>query len=397
MLSQKNILVKRSWIMAVFLGILVAACSKMDGTYKEFLAGGEMRYSQKPDTLGINPGHHRVRAWIAAKRSNLSKFQVFWNNRADSVEVPIAGTTGNDTLSVIIDNLAEGSYTFEFFTFDKEGNKSIVIDTIGNVYGDEYISSMSNRLIASSTFGRKVKISWYNAGAGVIRTEVRYKSLDGTPHLVKVKANEKRTVIDDEPQEGSMEYRTVFLPHPNAIDTFYTDYAPITLTPPVEEPYDGFPETFEDYTQGTLSGVFDIEMSSGEWRLNNFAIGKNNAADRKNGTSALRSYAKAECVFEMLYDVPNGATKISFYHGICSSDGSSQFRVEASQDQGATWHDISNGGFTNSVADKVYREILLDIEGSVRFRFFKLATPNCPTSACRMNLDDITIYNITDE
>src|SRR5690606_17850682 len=211
MLSQTNIMLKRLWIMVALLSVIVTACSKMDGTYKEFLADGEIRYSQRPDTLGINPGHNRVRAWIAAKRANLSKFQVFWNNRADSVEVPVAGTTGNDTLSVIIDNLMEGSYPFEFFTFDKAGNKSIVVDTVGNAYGDTYISSMSNRLIAEAALiDEQVIVTWYtHSNEEAIKSEVRYKSQDGTPHQITVYPNETETVIAEEPLEGSIEYRTV--------------------------------------------------------------------------------------------------------------------------------------------------------------------------------------------
>jgi hypothetical protein len=119
----------------------------MDATYKDFIKDGEIRYSQKPDTLGIKPGYNRVKAWLVAKRANVSKFKVYWNDRADSVEVPVTDAFNTDTLSVIIDNIDEGSYTFEFFTFDREGNTSIVVDTVGNVYGDVYLGSMVNRLI----------------------------------------------------------------------------------------------------------------------------------------------------------------------------------------------------------------------------------------------------------
>src|SRR5690606_21619764 len=118
-------------------------------------------------------------------------------------------------------------------TFDKAGNKSIVVDTVGNAYGDTYISSMSNRLIAEAALiEEQVIVTWYtHSNEEAIKSEVRYKSQDGTPHQITVYPNETETVIAEEPLEGSIEYRTVFLPHPKAIDTMYTEYLPISPLP----------------------------------------------------------------------------------------------------------------------------------------------------------------------
>src|SRR5690606_33482943 len=119
--------------------------------------------------------------------ANVSKFKVYWNNRADSVVVPVLKTSKVDTLSTIIDNLAEGTYTFEFLTYDNEGNPSIAVDTIGESFGDLYQNSISNRLVKSaSILNNEVTISWFNeTNAEVVRTELKYKSQDGTEHLIK--------------------------------------------------------------------------------------------------------------------------------------------------------------------------------------------------------------------
>ncbi len=393
MLDQLKISLKWSLVMTVLAGIVLASCSKMDGTYKDFIKDGEIRYGQKPDTLGIRPGHHRVEAWIAAKWRGISKFEVFWNNRADSVVVPIKGPLDSDTLRVTIDNLEEGSYTFEFFTYDREGNRSLVVDTIGYVYADEYNGSLLNRLINRATIGQNVRIIWYNqSNEEAIMSEVRYKRPDGTSHLIKVKPSDIRTVINEEILEESLEYRTVFVPHPSAIDTFYTDYMPITLVPHIVAPYEGFPETFEDtkYSKTNATSAEVVTIGSGKWMFNKFLIG-NATGDRKNGKRALRSHTD-ESIFEMQEDFPDGASKISFYHGICSADGKGgEFQVQFSTNGGITWEDIGEE-YTNTTT-LVYREIPLDIEGRVRFRFVKYAVADCPTAACRMNLDDITIYN----
>lgn len=387
MLGQTKISLKWPLMMVTLVGIILAACSKMDGTYKDFIKDGEIRYSQKPDTIGINPGHYRVRAWIAAKRNNLSKFKVFWNNRADSIEVPIAGTTGNDTLSVVIENLMEGSYTFEFFTYDKEGNTSIVVDTVGDVYGDEYIGSLANRLVdKASLIGDNLDIVWFpEINHTVVRSEVKYKDQDGTDHEIWVAREINETVISDKPLNGSLMYRTVYLPHPNALDTFYTDYTDINPT----RRYEGFPETFEDpqYRKASVNTNEDVQMSTGLWRFDLFITG-NAAGDRKNGAWCVRSHGSSTSILETLFDLPDGASKISFYHGICSADESSEFKVQASQDGGTTWEDISEV-YTNTTT-LMYREIPLDIEGPVRFRFYRL--PTATGTNRRMNIDDIDIH-----
>jgi len=357
----------------------------MDGTYKEFIKGGEIRYSQKPDTIGISPGHNRVKAWLAVSSKNVSKFKVYWNNRADSVEVPVMNNSKGDTLSTIIENLAEGSYTFEFLTYDSEGNSSIVVDTVGEAFGDLYINSLSNRLVRSTTMlNDEVTISWFNADDQVIRTEVKYKSQDGIEHLVKVGADANETKISERPLKGSLEYRTLFLPHPNAIDTFYTSYLP--LSPVVT--YAGFPEDFEDtrYAKTVAGTTEDITMGSGLWRFNAFMIGTV-ANDRKHGARSARSLQNGISSLEMLYDLPDGASKISFYHAICSTDAASSFKVQYSQDGGATWKDISEVHSTS--IDLAYKEFELDIEGPVRFRFYQVSSAT--VNKGRSNIDDIDI------
>ncbi len=217
--------------MTVLAGIVLASCSKMDGTYKDFIKDGEIRYSQRPDTLGVRPGHHRVEAWIAAKRSNLSKFKVFWNDRLDSVVVPVTGTTGDDTLRVVIDGLAEGSYIFEFFTYDREGNTSLPVDTVGNVYGDDYIASLSNRLTKRGVLiNGNAKVEWYDVvDETIVGTEMVYKDQTGAEHTIFVKPEDDVTRIAERPLDDEVRYRTVFKPHPKAIDVFYSSYKMITL------------------------------------------------------------------------------------------------------------------------------------------------------------------------
>lgn len=226
---------KLSLLLSILLGLLASifagSCSKMEDSYKAFIEGGEIRYSQKPDTLGVYPGHNRVEAWLVANRANISKFKVYWNNRLDSIEVPVTAAFETDTLRVTIDNMLEGSYTFEFFTFDREGNTSVGVDTIGEVFGDLYTASLTNRLIRTSGLvNNNIKIEWLEvSNEQVMGTEIWYQDQSGAEHVAFVEPEEGITRIPGRPLNDVIRYRTLFRPHTQSIDVFYTTYRTVTL------------------------------------------------------------------------------------------------------------------------------------------------------------------------
>lgn len=229
---MKTNIIAKLMVIITGLSCFLPACSKMDATYKKFLKGGEVVYREKPDSLKVFPGHNRIKlSWLLTANRNIVKCRVYWNSGADSVEVPVKSGSIKDTVSVIIDNMEEGSYVFDIYTYDKAGNSSIAVDTTGHVYGDAYISTLSNRLIENAMLiAGKPKIKWYNeADTTAIGVELRYKSNDGMMHEIQVPLSDDITRIDERPQGDSIQYRTLFLPTPFAIDTFYTPYETIKL------------------------------------------------------------------------------------------------------------------------------------------------------------------------
>src|SRR3546814_1960931 len=77
----------------------------------------------------------------------VNKCKVFWNDRLDSTEIPVVKKFKVDTVRAFIENMEEGSHTFEFFTIDKEGNTSLHIETTGEVFGDVYVASLQFRIV----------------------------------------------------------------------------------------------------------------------------------------------------------------------------------------------------------------------------------------------------------
>jgi len=169
--------------------------------------------------------------------------------------------------------------------------------------------------------------------------------------------------------------------------------------------YPGFPESFEAVPQAT-KGSYDmntaavpdntVQFGTGRWKLYQAILGNTSGRDRYTGTQGIRMQQglTVPAVVEMKFDLPNGATKVTLLYGAYYTDAASSWKLEYSQDQGATW---TQAGNTSTDAGNWQRTatFLLNISGPVRFRINKLGlgASNPPTVLNgRLGLDDIAIY-----
>lgn len=213
------------------------ACKKMDATYSEYLKDGEIVYVHKADSLKLFPGKNRVKlSWLLGNDTRVSRAMIFWNSRADSMEYSIQRTPGINTISVVIPDLTEGSYTFEVFTYDEKGNTSIKADVTGNVYGDHYLSSLVNRKAKTAVFQNpNAVVNWYDASSGAIKIELTYKDKQGVSHTVLAPATEATTTLANYKSGSEISYRTLFVPEPTSIDTFFTTSTVVIPELPLEQ------------------------------------------------------------------------------------------------------------------------------------------------------------------
>ena len=169
--------------------------------------------------------------------------------------------------------------------------------------------------------------------------------------------------------------------------------------------YTGFPESFEAVPQAT-KGSYDmnttavpdntVQFGTGRWKLYQAILGNTSGRDRYTGTQGIRLQQglTVPAVVEMKFDLPNGATKVTLLYGAYYTDAASSWKLEYSQDQGATW---TQTGPVISDAGNWQRSVtfLLNISGPVRFRINKLGLgASNPPSVLngRLGLDDIAIY-----
>ena len=215
------------------------SCSEMD-EYKKFTEGGEISYTGKMDSLKILPGKNRVllQGLIIAD-PKVSEYRVFWNSGKDSISVPIDRSQGVDTISKIIEGLEENIYNFEVRTYDDPGNSSIPVYSTGEVFGERYQNSLNNRpVISNELVGSNLTVNYagMDRTSGVIGTEIDYTTTAGEMNTAFVPIDSSSAIINDFSSGSEYRYRTLFVPEPTSIDTFYANYKAFTPQMQISSP-----------------------------------------------------------------------------------------------------------------------------------------------------------------
>lgn len=276
-MNIKNYL--KNLIALMVVGVLFGSCQKMDGIYEDFLEGGEIVYNGKAEGLVAHPGINRMELkWYIISDPKIVKAKVFWinpvhiegeptlpNQRAagkDSVTIDIVRGATTDSVITLIDRLKEGVYTFSVVMYDKNGHSSISSQIIAEVYGSVFQGTISNRPLdvpLLDTINKKsnLYIPWYGISQQAVKIDLQYIDVSGiarTKRITKVSNpidprrpmiwQDRDTVFNYKEGTG-FSYRTAYLPEPNAIDTFYTEYTSISKSaigyyklpppPPLEE------------------------------------------------------------------------------------------------------------------------------------------------------------------
>lgn len=208
---------------------LLSACSGMDSTYKDLLPDSDKLYPGRVDSVLVSTGYKRIKLNVLLSSDpKVKNLRLYWNNRLDSIDVPISPEEIGSRKVLTIDQMNEGIYSFEIFTFDADKNRSVVTEALGRVYGEEFRTQMDNRYIAASevTKNGEVQITWEKADITFpsVVTEVRYEDKNGTTQHVLVKSDESVTTLPLYKEGKPFEYRTHNLPDSSCMDTLVTNF-----------------------------------------------------------------------------------------------------------------------------------------------------------------------------
>ena len=220
--------------------LFFTSCDDFMDVHKEYIEGGEIIYAPKPDSVNFIAGEGRIlfncRTYNAP---NVRSVDVYWNDRLDSLIIPVELSTGYDSISVILDNMEEKSYTFNIQTTDNFGHKSLFVTSFGTSYGDVYRATLNDRGIKSLSLSDKEgTIEWYSAPVHLVRNEIRYIKTDGSQTTVKISSIDNLAKLPDVKPGSTFEYRSLYIPEEIAIDTFATAWKEYETPFPAEYKYD---------------------------------------------------------------------------------------------------------------------------------------------------------------
>jgi hypothetical protein len=221
-------------LLIVLFVALAYSCSKMDDTYKDFIKDGEIRYPAKVQGVETFAGKNRIDlSMLITSDPNITKVKVFWNNGLDSAEQAVVRTAGVDTVRFKISPVEEGTYTFNIYTYDSYGNRSVKTSVIGTVYGDRYTSSLYNRALKSATYtgASTARLIWFGPAAQMIGQNITYTDSLGVARNIidpLYKSDgvtiKDTTILSTFKKGSSIQFRTMFKPETTSLDTFYSAF-----------------------------------------------------------------------------------------------------------------------------------------------------------------------------
>ncbi|MDD3038016.1 DUF4998 domain-containing protein [Bacteroides sp.] len=274
-------------IIIIILGLsfFLASCSGMDEYLDKYTNGNEIRYAGKPVEVEALPGNGRIGIrYLLGPDVALDRTVIYWSNKADSVTLKIdRDKLSSDVISTVIENLPEGSYSFELVNFDYFGNKSVPEYVVGHSYGTRYSSVLTPRSVvecAPVNFQKDVQVVFTDSINNSVGVELSYIS-DGSEVTVYMKNDAKENTIELPRCDitNPIRYRTMYKPDIACIDTFYTQweevysidkmlikkpYAYITLTgdAPAEYIPNSWNNLWDDRAQTTWKKYNEIGYSN---------------------------------------------------------------------------------------------------------------------------------------
>lgn len=253
------------------IGLTVSGCGEMDATYKQYIKDGETIYAGSLDSARLFSGEGRLLLYGLISDPMVSLVKVFYNNRQDSILVPIEQMHKVDTVRLEITGLEEGSYSFDIFTYDDEGNSSVKVNVIGNVYGENYRKTLLTTPVRNALFNEGiVTVEWGSPDPTALASEIRYNNGQTEGNTLYVPSGTASSILNDYPEKVPFRYRTFYLPEPTALDTFYTDFQEVIVKgKPVEYAKEGWYASASAYDEPSGRGPWNTidNSSSTVWHM----------------------------------------------------------------------------------------------------------------------------------
>jgi len=216
--------------MLIPLGGLLAACSDMNEMHDMYLRDGEITYVGRVDSVRILSGRERVKLFYWLTDPRVKRLQLFWNQKRDSLQVAVPEHEPLDALDVTIGDgngvIAEGNHTFLIYSHDERGHRSVVFETLVNIYGEQYQARLLQRRVIETKVAdnNDITVLWGgSSSADEIGIALTYTDNNGVVHNDFYPNVGSETLLPNVDPTKGITYQTLYMPEPTAIDTFRTE------------------------------------------------------------------------------------------------------------------------------------------------------------------------------
>jgi len=233
--------------------VFVSSCNDMNDSINKFMKDGERLYMGVPDSVKTFAGKNRFLVLFILNDTRVDTLALYWNQKADSCLIPITSHSLDSVYKVVIgaDAFPEGNAVLQFVSKSKGKYKSMTVEKSVNVYGNRYQAKLVSRYFNNAASNKYLKspedalvLSFGSAtNSSDVGVKVRYFSkifgaekdtLISSLSINKALAAAKNInssalygyikipYVDYDKITKPVTYKTMYLPEPTAIDTFYT-------------------------------------------------------------------------------------------------------------------------------------------------------------------------------
>lgn len=224
MFKMKKILYMLVLLLMLFsFSNLFSSCEDINEKHDIYMQQGETLRVGKIDSLALYSGNMRaqLKCWVGDYRAR--KLMITVANSEEVLWSDLPENHREDSIVIYISNLKEGSNQLSFVTTNEDKTiLSIPVKATVTAFGEKYKTILSQRTIKKvDSLGDRVEILWGSrSSAQLIGQEVSYQTNSDRDTTYIINASESMSVLKNAKSNGKFAYKSLYLPVPNAIDTF---------------------------------------------------------------------------------------------------------------------------------------------------------------------------------
>lgn len=220
-------------LTVILAAVALSSCTKMNDFHDEYLKDGPIIYVGKVDSMSVYSGRERVQVNYYITDPRAKELCFYWNNLKDSIKIQVPEHDPLDVQTVLLDQIAEGDHTFQVYSYDGKGHRSIRFEKGFTTYGNNYISTLNNRRVASAACADNVLTLTYGSSSSTreLGVEVSFTDVNGAAQTAFIETALLGGAVIIEGVDPSKEItsRSAYTPDDTCIDVFYSPSTKVVI------------------------------------------------------------------------------------------------------------------------------------------------------------------------